>query len=101
MNQNAYKPKSSQATHQANTHFVADTVNINDIIDYAVNNHERGITDPDDILKEPDSDNTLLAHMAGSTSSSGDICQVFAANQKSDKGKNRKVSATESAQGTI
>jgi hypothetical protein len=48
------------------------TVNIDDIIDYAVNNHERGTTDPDDILKESDLENTLLAHMAGRTSSSGD-----------------------------
>jgi hypothetical protein len=82
MNQNDYKPKSSQATCQANTHCVADTVNIDDIIDYAVNNHERGTTDPDDILKESDSDNTVLAHMSENTSSSGDICQVLAANQK-------------------
>jgi hypothetical protein len=67
MNQNGYKPKSSQATRQANTHCVADTVKIDDNIDYAVNNHERGTTDPDDILKESDSDNTLLAHMAGRT----------------------------------
>jgi hypothetical protein len=88
MNQNGYKTKSSQATRQANTHYVVDTVNIDDIIDYVVNKHERGTTDPDHILKESDSDNTLLAHMAGRTSSSGDICQVLAANQKSDKGKN-------------
>jgi hypothetical protein len=90
MNQNGYKPKPSLATSQANTHCVADTVNIDYIIDYGVNNHERGTTDPDDILKESDSDNILLALMAGRTSSSGDICQVLAANQKSDKGKDRK-----------
>jgi hypothetical protein len=101
MNQNGYKPKPSQATCQANTHCVADTVSIDVIIDYAINNHERGTTDPDDILKESDTDNTLLAHMAERTSSIGDICQVLAANQKSDKGKNRKVNATESAPGTI
>jgi hypothetical protein len=101
MNQNGYKPKPSQATYQANAHCVADTVNIDDIIDYAVNNHERDTTDPDDILNESDSDNTLLADMAGHTSSSGDIRQVLAANQKSDKGKNQKVNATESAPGTI
>jgi hypothetical protein len=56
MNQNSYKSKSSHATCQANTHCVADTVNIDDIIDYAVNNHERGTNAPNDILKESDSD---------------------------------------------
>jgi hypothetical protein len=52
-------------------------------------------------VAQSDSDNTLLAHMVGRNSSSGDICQVLAANQKSDKGNNRKVNATESAPGTI
>jgi hypothetical protein len=44
---------------------------------------------------------SLLAHMAGRSSSMGDIFHVIAARQKSDKDKNQKVNASKSEPRTL
>jgi hypothetical protein len=46
------------------------------------------MNDDDNDAKASDSTDTLLAHMAGRSSSLGDICHALAVKQKSDKGKN-------------
>jgi hypothetical protein len=76
--------KQFQPKHQVNSHHVVDTMSIDDIIDYTVNTHEIGMNDDDDDddSKASDSTDTLLAHMAGRSLSSGDICHVLAAKQK-------------------
>jgi hypothetical protein len=101
MNLNVNKSKPFQPKHQVNSHHVSDTVNIDDIINYTVNTHEIGMNDDDDDAKASDSTDTLLAHMAGRSSSSGDIRHVLAAKQKSDKGKNQKVNASKSETGNL
>jgi hypothetical protein len=79
---------------QVKSHHVADTVFIDEIIDYTVNSN-------DDDAKASDATDTLLAHMAWHSSSLGDIFHVLAAKQKSDKGKNRKVNARKSEPRTL
>jgi hypothetical protein len=96
MNLNVNKSKPFQPKHQVNSQHVSDMVNIDGIIDYTVNTHEI-----DDDIKASDSTDNLLAHMAGRRSSSGDICHVLAAKQKSDTGKNRTVNASEYEPGTL
>jgi hypothetical protein len=98
---NVNKSKPFQPKHQVNSHHVSDTVSIDDIIDYSVNTHEIGMNNDDDDAKASDSTDTLLAHMAGRSSSLGDIRHVLAAKQKSDKGKKRKVNASKSEPGTL
>jgi hypothetical protein len=93
MNLNSNNSKPFQPKHQVNSHHVSDTVNIDDIIDYTVNTHEIGMKNDDDDAKASDSTDTLLAHLAGRSSCSGDIRHVLAAEQKSNKGKNQKVNA--------
>jgi hypothetical protein len=67
----------------------------------AVNTHEIDMNDDDYDAKVSDSTDTLLAHMAGRSLSSGDIRHVLAAKQKSDKAKNQKVNASKSEPGTL
>jgi hypothetical protein len=57
--------------------------------------------DDDDDVKASDSTDTLLAQIAGGSSSLGDIWHVLAAEQKFDKVKNKKVNASNSDPGTL
>jgi hypothetical protein len=59
------------------------------------------MNDDDDAAKASNSTDTLLAHMDGRSSSLGDIRHVLAAKEKSDKGKNQKVNASESEPGIL
>jgi hypothetical protein len=81
MNLNVSKSKPFQPRHQVNSHYVSDMVNIDEIIDYTVNTHEIGGNNDED-EKASDSMDTLLAHMAGCSSSLGEIRHVLAAKQK-------------------
>jgi hypothetical protein len=79
MNLNVNNSKPFQPKRQVNSHHVADTVNIDDIIDYTVNTHEIGMNDDDDDAKAADTTNTVLAHTTGRSLSLGDIRHVLAA----------------------
>jgi hypothetical protein len=80
MTLNVNKTKSFQPKCQIKSHHVADTVNIDDIIDYTVNTHEIGMNDYDDDSKLSYSTDTLLAHIARPSLSLVDIWHVLAAN---------------------
>jgi hypothetical protein len=102
LNLKVNKSKPFQPKHLVKSHHVSNTVDIDDIIDYTVNTHEICMNiDDDDDAKASDCTDTLLAHMAGRSLSSGDISHVLVAKQKLDKGKNRKVNASKSEPGTL
>ena len=64
--------------------------------------HDVGSSGDGDYKVKSDDDDTLLAYMAGRTSSLGDIRQVLAAKSTPDKqNKNRKVNASESVPETV
>jgi hypothetical protein len=94
-----------QAPRQANVHDVGDVVDLDNIIDYAVMNHDVArLDDVEDIKDTPSNDDELLAYMAGrtqDTSSSGDIRNVLAAKRAPDKGKPRKANESKSAPSTV
>jgi hypothetical protein len=99
LNLNVYKSKPIQPKRQVNAHDVADTVNIDDIIDYTVDTH--GISMIDDDATASVSMDTLLAHTAGCSASLGESRHVLDATQKSDKGKNQNLNAGKSEPGTL
>jgi hypothetical protein len=103
MNLNLNKLKPFQPKRQINSHHVSDTVSIDDIIDYTVNTYEIGMNDDDDDddAKVSASTDSLQAHIAARSLSLGDIHHVLAAKQKSDKGRNWKVNASESERGRL
>ena len=91
-----------QAPRQANMHDVGDFVDLDNIIDYAVMNHD--VSNDVDIQEGTSTDDTLLAYMAGrsnDTASSGDIRNVLAAKRSPDKGKARKANESKSAPSTV
>jgi hypothetical protein len=100
-NNGNHKPFPSQ--RQANVHGITDLVDLDDIIDYAVMNHDVGISGDDGDNKESvESNDELLAFMAGrETGSAGDIRHVLAAKRAPDKNKNRKVNESKSAPSTV
>jgi hypothetical protein len=95
------KPKTYQGSRHINAHHVVDSINLDDVVDYTVNQHHIDSTNDDIDYNTSMNNDTLLAHMAGRTSSSGDIRNVLAAKQKPEKGKHRKVNATESVPETL
>jgi uncharacterized membrane-anchored protein len=102
MNQRNGNRKPFQAKRQANVHDVSDVVNLDDFIDYEVMNHDVGKIETDDIKGNVDDGDTLLAYMAGRTSSAGDIRQVLAANSTPEKKyKSRKANESVSAPSTV
>ena len=103
MNQRNGNRKPFQAKRQANVHDVSDVVNLDDLIDYAVMNHDVGTSETvDDKFDGDDGDDKLLAYMAGRTSSAGDIRQVLAANSTPDKkSKGRKANESVSGPSTV
>ena len=87
---------------QANIHEVID---LDDIIDYVVMNHDTVETDGcDDPKGDPiDGDNAYLAFMAGrdNDTSAGDIRHVLATKRAPDKKKVRKANETKSAPSSV
>ena len=84
-------------------HDVSDVVNLDDFIEYTVMNHDAGMNENvDDKVNADDGGDTLLAYMAGRTSSAGDIRQVLAANSIPNKNyKSRKANESVSAPLTL
>ena len=86
MSQRNGNRKPFQLKRQTNMHDVSVVVNLDDFIDYTVMNHDVGTNETvDDKVNTDDGDDTLLAYMAGRTSSAGDIRQVLAAKSVPDK----------------
>jgi hypothetical protein len=95
---------------QANAHDVDDVVDLDDIIDYNIMNHDVSIVGDgsDDNNTDGNSkDDSLLAYMAGRSTSAGELRQVLAAKTKPpNKNKvgtttSRKVNAGKSTPSTI
>jgi hypothetical protein len=61
---------------QANAHEVFDIVDIDNIIDYTMLNHDMNVDDDDDKGNTTDGDG-LLAYITGRSSSAGDIRKVM------------------------
>jgi hypothetical protein len=100
-NEGARRPFQSQS--QVNAHDVNDLVCIDDIIDYTIMHHEVNNVKVNDDNKDSgnNSDNALLAIMAGQGSSSGDIRQVLATKSTPDKSKNRQANESKLAPSTV
>jgi hypothetical protein len=96
-----YKP--FQPSRQVNLHEIEDMVNLDDIVDYTVNNHTIASSDEQDPKDVTTNDDVLLAFMAGrgSDTSPGDIRHVLAADRSSNKNKTRKANETNSAPSTF
>jgi hypothetical protein len=58
MNLNVYKSKPFQPKRQIISNHVADTVKIDDIINYTVNTHDIGMNNDDDDAKASDGNDT-------------------------------------------
>jgi hypothetical protein len=82
---------------RANMHDIEAYVDFDVIVDYAVSKHEVDFNDSDDGNKDNDNGTELLAYMAGQKSSCGDVHQVLASNQTTDKQKKRQVNEGTSA----
>ena len=106
MNNTNSKPRVPYPPRQTNMHEVADVVDIDDIIDYTILNHEVTSNNDDDKGTLTDN-NSLLAYMSGRTSSAGDIHKVMATKTKvPPKGKSgtstsRKVNTSKLTPSTI
>jgi hypothetical protein len=100
-NSGYFKP--FQPPRQANLHKIDDMVNLDDIIDYTVMNHDVYPQDDKDLKDDNPKDNALLAYMAGraSNTSPGDIRQVLATNCSTNKNKTRKANESNSAPSTV
>jgi hypothetical protein len=84
MNSNGGNHKPALSARQANIHDIGDYVDLDNIVDYAVNNHD--VYQKEEVGNKVDSiHDKLLAYMAGRTFGSGDICHVFAAKKAPDK----------------
>jgi hypothetical protein len=107
MNSNNGKPRTSYPPRQANAHEVDEVVDIDDIIDYTMLNHDGPVGDDDDDKGNTADGDGLLAYMAGRSSSAGDIRKVMATKTripqkgKSGTGTSRKVNASKSTPSTI
>jgi hypothetical protein len=106
MNSNSGKPRATYPPRQTNVHEVDEVVDVDDIIDYTMMNHD--VSNDDDVDRVNTNNNDgLLAYMAGRSSSAGDICYVMATKTKNPpKGKSgtstsRKVNSSKSAPSTI
>jgi hypothetical protein len=101
------KPRTSYPPRQANTHEADVVVDIDDIIDYTMLNHDGTVDDDDDDKGNTANGDGLLAYMAGRRSSAGDIRKVMATKPKiPQKGKRGtgtscKVNASRSTPSTI
>ena len=100
------QPRPTQPMRRVNTHVMEDHVNLDDIIEYTVNNHSVQEVVNGEESANPSSD-MLLAHMSGQSasadgSSPGDIRHVLAAKQgNSKKGKVVKVNETSTTPDTL
>ena len=89
---------------QVNTHATNELVNLDDIIDYSVNNHSTAVDNSSAETTTDSKDDTLLAFMAGRSSngsSPGDIRRVFASKQTPNKPKPRTANETQVAPDTV
>jgi len=96
--------KTFHAPRQVNVHKINNAVNLDNLIDYVVMNHNTGVAEDDnpDPKEDTSSEDTLLAYMAGrSSDASGDIRQVLAAKRPHPKGKARKVNESQSTPSTV
>jgi hypothetical protein len=82
MNSNNGKPRTSYPPRQANAHGVDELVDIDDIIDYTMLNHDGSVDDDDDDNGNTADGDGLLAYMAGRSSSTGDIRKLMATKTK-------------------
>jgi hypothetical protein len=105
MNSNNGKPRTPYQPQQANAHENDEVVDIDDIIDYTMLNHD-GTTYDDNKGNTTDGDG-LLVYMAGCSSLAGDISKVMATKTKilntikSGTGTSLKVNASKSTPITI
>jgi hypothetical protein len=106
MNNNS-KQRTSYPQQQANAHEVDEVVDINDIIDYSMLNHDGTVDDDDDDEGNTADGDGLLAYMAGRSSSAGDIGKLMATKTKIPQKGNRgtgtscTVNASKSTPSTI
>ena len=94
-NNNHNRP-SNPMHRQANQHSIEEHVNLDDLIDYTVMNHNTNLIDDSSNQAQDNSDTALLAYMSGRTNpDAGDIRQVLAAKRTSDRPKpNHKANET-------
>jgi hypothetical protein len=107
MSSNGSTSKALQSLRQANVHEAEDVINIDDIVDYCVMEHD--VTSQDNVADgkgdEALSNDAALAYMARRNTGAylGDIRHVLASNQTptSSKATSRKVNASSSAPSTV
>jgi hypothetical protein len=81
MNSSNSKPRKPYPPQQSNAHEADEVVDIDDIINYTMLNHNTNVDDDDDKGITNDGDD-LPAYIAGCSSLAGDIRQVMATNTK-------------------
>jgi hypothetical protein len=101
--ENARRNQTSHPTTcRANTHNIETYIDLDSIIDHAIMYEESEPNNDNDVPPGTnESNNDLLAYMAGQQSSSGDICLVLAAKRAPDKQKKRQVNESTSVPPTL